>query len=223
MAEYRLIVDSACDYSEYNYITEEANNKASPNLYITGPFMAAEEVNRNKRIYSESEMDREVNRFITEKVNNRCALGELNHPPSADINLERSCHMITNLQRDGNVWIGKSKVLKNPCGNILKSLIEDEVRVGMSTRCLGQLNEGDNGVSRVKNMRLITVDAVADPSYSKAFVNGILESKVYNVDFSETEAAYEDFEKSMRILPVKGKEEYFMQKICEFMGKLKNI
>ena len=148
------------------------------------------------------------------------SLGELNHPPSADINLERACHLITKLEKNGNVWIGKAKVLTNPCGNVVRSLINDDVKIGMSTRCLGQLNEGANGVSNVKNMRLITVDCVADPSYSKAFVNGILESKSYNVDFTEVEEAYDTFEKGISKLPVGNKNEFYIKKISEFLNLL---
>lgn len=217
---YKLIVDSVNDYSDFDYLTEETNNKSQPNLYISGPFMAAEEVNRNKRIYNATEMENEVHRFIVEKVNNKCSLGELNHPPSADINLERACHLITKLEKDNNVWLGKAKVLTNPCGNVVRSLINDDVKIGMSTRCLGKLNEGANGISQVKDMRLITVDCVADPSYSKAFVNGILESKSYNVDFTEVEEAYDKFEKDMSKLPVGDKNEYYIEKIKEFLTLL---
>ena len=223
MALFKLIVDSIDNHANYDYLTEETNNKSTPNLYISGPFMAASEVNRNKRIYDADEMANEVERYIKEKVNTKCALGELNHPPSADLNLERACHLVVELKREGNVWYGKSKVLNNPCGNVIRSLINDGVQIGMSTRSLGQLEECGNGVNKVKNMRLIAIDCVADPSYSKAYVNGILESKTYNIDFTNAEEVYENFEKSMKVLPKHQLEEYKMQKIQEFFDKLSKI
>lgn len=220
MSLYKLIVDSACDFSDFDILTEETNNKSTPNLYISGPYMAAEEVNRNKRIYTVDEMASEVDRYINEKIKNDCALGELNHPPSADINLERACHRIVELKRDGNVWLGKARVLSSPCGNIIRCLINDGTKIGMSTRCLGQLNEESQGINRVKNMRLIAVDCVADPSYSKAFVNGILESKSYNIEYGELEEVYEKFEDSLKTLPKSNRNEYYVQKISEFLNKL---
>lgn len=222
MAVYKLIVDSVENHKDFDYLIEESNGKSNPSLYITGPFMAASEVNRNKRIYDAHEMEEEVNRYITEKVNQKCALGELNHPPSADLNLERACHLVTELRREGNVWFGKSKVLNNPCGNIVRSLINDGVKIGMSTRSLGQLEESANGISKVHNMRLIAIDAVADPSYSKAYVNGILESKSYNLDFTEAEEAYEYLDKSFKTLPKHDTMEYKLEKISEFFKLLTN-
>lgn len=220
MAVYKLIVDSVQNHQDFDYLIEESNGKSNPSLYITGPFMAACEVNRNKRIYDAHEMEEEVNRYIVEKVNQKCALGELNHPPSADLNLERACHLVTELKRDGNVWIGKSKVLNNPCGNIVRSLINDGVKIGMSTRSLGQLEESENGINKVHNMRLIAIDAVADPSYSKAYVNGILESKSYNLDFTEAEQAYDYLDKSFQTMPKHNEMEYKLQKISEFFELL---
>lgn len=222
MAGFKLIVDSVKDYGEYTYLTEEANNKTTPNLYIIGPYMAANEVNRNKRIYNSEEMNNEVNRFIAEKVQNGSSVGELNHPPNADINLERACHLITELKRENDVWVGKSKVLSGPCGNVVRSLINDQVRFGMSTRCLGKVRQTPDNIGQVYDMRLITVDCVADPSYSKAFVNGILESKTYNIDFTECEEAYDEFEDSMKTLPVKNRNEYYIKRISEFLNKITN-
>lgn len=220
MATYKLIVDSVQNHQDFDYLIEEANGKTNPSLYITGPFMAASEVNRNKRIYDADEMANEVQRYIAEKVNQKCALGELNHPPSADLNLERACHMVIELRRENNVWFGKSKVLNNPCGNIVRSLINDGVKIGMSTRSLGQLEESTNGINKVRNMRLIAVDAVADPSYSKAYVNGILESKTYNLDFTEAEEAYDFLEKSFESIPAHDSMAYKLEKIEQFFNKL---
>merc|ERR1711998_404446 len=99
----------------------------------------AEGVNRNKRIYPLDEMQRETKRYENLMVKTGRAMGELNHPTTADVDLERACHLVTEMSQDGNVFYGKSKVLSTPTGLIVRSLINDGVRVGMSSRALGQL------------------------------------------------------------------------------------
>ena len=142
--------------------------------------MMAERVNKNKRMYPIDELRREVQRYNEEMVIPGRAMGELNHPATADVDLERACHMVTDLYEDNNVFYGKSKVLSTPCGLIVRSLINDGVKVGMSSRALGTLEEGSNH-NVVRNLKLVAIDCVADPSFPKAFVNGILESKQWVV------------------------------------------
>ena len=137
------------------------------------------------------------------------AMGELNHPTTADVDLERACHMVTELTQDGTVFYGKSKVLSTPCGQIVRSLINDGVKVGMSSRALGTLEEGTEH-NVVKNMKLVAIDCVADPSYPKAFVNGILESKQWvMVDDNRYEEVYEKFRKITATVTKKGKRYLF--------------
>ena len=168
-------------------------------------------------------MKTEVDRYVTEMVKTQRAIGELNHPASADVNPERACHVVTEMWQDGNVFYGKSKVLSTPMGQILRSLINDGVRVGMSSRALGKLEETNNGVSKVTDMRLVAVDCVADPSFNKAFVNGILESKQYVLgndgDFAEV---YDKFEKSISNLPKKAVESFLMEQVLKFINNIKN-
>ena len=190
-------------------------------MKIRGPYMACEEVNKNKRIYTESDMEREVNRYVQEMVIPKRALGELNHPASAEVDLERACHMVTSLRKDGNIIIGESIVLSTPVGQIVRSLINDGVKVGMSSRALGQLEEQSNGINRVNEMRLIAVDCVADPSCPKAFVNGILESKQYVLGMDgKLEEVYESFEKSIRGLPKHDVASFLKEQIISFLAKL---
>ena len=148
-------------------------------------------------------------------------MGELNHPTTADVDLGRACHLVTELTQDGNVFYGKSKVLSTPTGLIVRSLISDGVKVGMSTRGLGQLVSESSGNSRVKDFRLVAVDCVADPSFPKAFVNGILESKQYvlaqNGSFEEL---YDSFENKIKTLPRNNKEEYLKNSILSFINNL---
>ena len=147
-------------------------------------------------------------------------MGELNHPTTADVDLERACHMVTELSQDGNVFYGKSKVLTTPCGQIVRSLVNDGVKVGMSSRALGTLEEG-NEHSTVKNMKLVAIDCVADPSYPKAFVNGILESKQYVVNkYGQYEEVYDNFEKSLKILPKKEVDSFLRDRILSFIKSI---
>ncbi len=218
---FKLIVETPTDNNEFEYIVEEKNSNETRNFYIKGPYMMAEGVNRNKRVYSLDEMKNEVSRYTTEMIKTGRAMGELNHPSTADVDLGRACHLVTELYQDGNVFYGKSKVLSTPTGLIVRSLINDGVKVGMSTRGLGQLVSENNGYNRVKDFRLVAVDCVADPSFSKAFVNGILESKQYvlNKDGS-FEERYDNFENNIKTLPLKNKDEYLRKAIVEFISKL---
>jgi len=218
---FKLIVETPTDNNEFEYIVEEKNSNETRNFYIKGPYMMAEGVNRNKRVYSLDEMRNEVSRYTTEMIKTGRAMGELNHPSTADVDLGRACHLVTELYQDGNVFYGKSKVLSTPTGLIVRSLINDGVKVGMSTRGLGQLVSENNGYNRVKDFRLVAVDCVADPSFSKAFVNGILESKQYvlNKDGS-FEEKYDNFENNIKTLPSKNKDEYLRKVIVDFISKL---
>jgi hypothetical protein len=217
----RLLVEQPASQDDFDVIWEEQNNNKPSNLYITGPYMQCESVNKNKRIYSEGEMDREVNRYINEMVKNNRAMGELNHPTKAEVDLERACHMVTELKKDGNTYYGKSKVLSTPTGMIVRSLVNDGVKIGMSSRALGRLTEHTNGISRVSDFRLVAVDCVADPSCPSAFVNGILESKQYVLkEDGRLEEYYESFSNGMSSLPKKDVEQYLKDQIITFFQKI---
>ena len=204
-----------------DYLIEEGNKDKPATMYITGTYMVANERNRNNRIYNEQEMINEVARYNKEFVSQNRALGELEHPQSATINSERACHMITELRMEGNIAKGKSRVLSTPTGQIVKSLIQDGVRLGVSSRALGELYE-KSGVNHVKNMKLITIDVVADPSAPGAFVNGILESKnfIINKD-GNFEELYDTFERKLSSLPRKDVDFYLKEQILHFINSLK--
>jgi hypothetical protein len=209
---------------EYEYILEEQNNNKPSNLYITGPYMQCEMINKNKRVYSENEMDREVTRYINEMVKTKRAMGELNHPTKAEVDLERACHLVVDLKKEGNTYYGKSKILSTPTGQIVRSLIQDGVKVGMSSRALGKLTEQHNGVNRVSEFRLVAVDCVADPSCPSAFVNGILESKQYVVrEDGRLEEIYNSFNNGISSLPKKDVESYLKEQIFVFLSKISKV
>ena len=205
---------------EFEYIYEEQNRNAPASLYIRGPYMMAEDVNKNNRRYPKDELEREVKRYNEEMIKTQRAMGELNHPTSADVDLEIACHLVTEMHCEGNIYVGKSKVLSTPCGLIVKSLINDGVKVGMSSRALGTLEEGTK-CNTVRNMRLIAVDCVADPSCPKAFVNGILESKQFVLAADgKFEEAYESFKRGIDTLPKKDVDKFLTEQILKFISRL---
>jgi len=215
-----LLVEKPALEDQFEYVVEESNRNSPSTLYIKGPYMMAEGVNKNKRLYPIEELRREVQRYNEEMVIPGRAMGELNHPTTADVDLERACHIVTELYEEDNVFFGKSKVLSTPCGLIVKSLINDGVKVGMSSRALGTLEEGTSH-NVVRNLKLVAVDCVADPSFPKAFVNGILESKQWVVaENGKYEEVYESFEKSLRNLPKKGVDFFLREQILKFIQSI---
>ena len=220
----RLLVETPAPQEQFEYILEEKNSKEPGKLFIQGPYMMCETVNKNQRVYSRDDMSREVNRYIKEMVSTQRAMGELNHPTSAEVNLERACHLVTNLKMEDNDVMGKSQVLSTPMGKIVRSLINDGVKVGMSSRALGKLNEETGGVNRVTDMRLVAIDCVADPSCPTAFVNGILESKQFVLkDDGHLEEVYETFERALKNLPSKDINNFLKEQVLSFFNFLKSV
>lgn len=204
-----------------DYLIEEGNKDKPANLYVKGVYMVAEEKNRNNRIYSHEEMAKEVQRYNEEFVSKNRALGELEHPQSATVNSERACHLIMELHMEGNKVIGKSKVLSTPLGEVMKCLIRDGVKMGMSSRALGSLVNKE-GVNHVENMKLIAIDAVADPSAPGAFVNGILESKSFVLKQNGMyEEIYDSFESKLSQLPRKDVDLHLREAIIHFINSIK--
>lgn len=157
-------------------IITEAKADGGKDLYITGPFLQAEVVNRNGRKYPSHVMEREVARYMKEAVSKGRAVGELGHPNGPQINLDRISHKIVDLRKEGNNYIGKAKILNTPAGQIARGLIEDGVQLGVSSRGMGSLKPR-NGINEVQDdFYLATAaDIVHDPSAPDAFVNGIME------------------------------------------------
>jgi hypothetical protein len=163
-----------------NYLTEEADGKKI--LHIEGPFLVAEKKNRNGRLYEFNTLRKEVDRYTEEYINKNRAFGELGHPESPSINLDRVAILIKSLKEDGTQWIGKARVLDTPMGEIAKKLIEGGAQLGVSSRGMGSL-KNVNGVNIVQNdFYLATAaDIVADPSAPGAFVQGIMEGKEWMI------------------------------------------
>ncbi len=159
---------------EVQLITEEKNGKKEQ--YIEGVFLQAGIKNRNGRIYPVETMKKEVNRYIKEFVNKKRAYGELGHPEGPTINLERVSHLITDLKEDGKNFVGKAKILSTPMGNIVKGLLNDGAKLGVSSRGMGSVEQRGNAQYVQDDFMLATAaDIVADPSAPDAFVEGIME------------------------------------------------
>lgn len=169
----KLLVETVTDVK---YINEEVDGKKI--LHIEGVFLQAEQKNKNGRIYPRKILEREVARYMQEKVQADRAWGELGHPDSPTINLDRASHRIISLKEDGNNWVGKARILSTPHGNIVKALIEDGGRIGVSSRGIGTLKMSE-GVNMVQDdYHLATAaDIVADPSAPDAYVRGLMEQK----------------------------------------------
>jgi hypothetical protein len=153
----------------------EEGTDGKKSYFIEGVFAQADTPNRNKRSYPMKVMEREINNY-QKLIDQRRSLGELNHPQHPQVNPERASHLITELRFDGNNVIGKAKVLGTPVGNIVKSLLDENVMLGVSTRGLGSLKSMNNGINEVQDdFTLNTIDIVSDPSGIDCWVNGIME------------------------------------------------
>ncbi len=203
-----------------NYLTEEKDGKKT--LFIEGPFLVSEKVNRNGRMYKEETMRKEVNRYQEEYINKNRAFGELGHPDTPSINLDRVSHLIVGLRQEGSDWIGKAKILETPMGNIAKNLIEGGAQLGVSSRGMGSLKTV-NGINIVQDdFHLATAaDIVADPSAPGAFVQGIMEGKEWMlVDGRWTEVQYEEAKKQIRQASRKEIEQVSLKIFENFIKKL---
>ena len=170
------------EYNEAKPLVESKDN-GKKDYFIEGVFMQADIKNRNGRVYPKEIMDKEVKRYIKEFVNEQRAFGELGHPEGPTINLDKVSHMITELNEDGTNWVGKAKILSTPNGEIVKNLIDDGAKLGVSSRGLGSLEQKSDAQYVKSDFQLATAgDIVADPSAPDAFVDGIMEGVEWIMD-----------------------------------------
>jgi len=165
------------EISDVKFITEGKGSKKK--MYIEGVFLQGDLKNRNGRMYPVNTLAKEVNRYNEAFVAKGRALGELGHPDGPTVNLDRVSHKITSLRQEGNNFVGKAQILNTPMGKIASSLLDEGVKLGVSSRGVGSLRESSNGCKMVgEDFQLATAaDIVADPSAPDAFVNGIMEGK----------------------------------------------
>jgi len=213
-------------------ISEEATNvefltevkkDGGKNYFIEGIFMQANKKNRNGRIYPTEVLQKEAKRYTTEFIKKKRAFGELGHPDGPTVNLERVSHMIEELEEVDQNFMGRAKILDTPYGKIVKNLIDEGAQLGVSSRGMGSLKSGKNGISEVQgDFYLATAaDIVADPSAPDAFVAGIMEGKEWIWDnglLKETQIQeYKDkIEKTSR----KDRENALVEAFKDFIVKL---
>jgi len=201
----------------------EATKSGGKSNFIEGIFMQANKKNRNGRIYPTEILQKEARRYTTEFIKKKRAFGELGHPDGPTVNLERVSHMIEELEEVGQNFMGRAKILDTPYGKIVKNLIDEGAQLGVSSRGMGSLKAGKNGISEVQgDFYLATAaDIVADPSAPDAFVAGIMEGKEWVWDnglLKETQIQeYKDkIEKSSR----KDRENVLVEAFKDFIVKL---
>ena len=168
-----------CEVNEQDveYITEAKEN-GQKDYKIKGVFMQGEIKNRYGRVYPMQVLDEQVKNYTDNYVNQNRAYGELGHPSGPTINLERVSHMITDLTKDGTNYIGEAKIMDTPYGKIVKNLMDEGAKLGVSSRGMGSLKQNGNSQVVQKDYHLATAaDIVADPSAPDAFVEGIMEGK----------------------------------------------
>jgi len=205
-----------------NYVVEEKLGKGK-DYFIEGVFLQSNIRNKNGRMYTKDVMQKEVNRYIQEYVNKNRAYGELGHPDGPSINLDRVSHMTKSITEDGDNYIGKAKIMDTPYGKIVKALIDEGANLGVSSRGMGSLKTGKDGVQLVQDdfMLATAADIVADPSAPDAFVRGIMENREWIfVDGKFVEKQIEEVKRNIKRASSKNLEE---EKLNAFRNFLKSI
>ena len=206
-------------------LVEKDESTDQKNYYIKGVFLQAEQKNRNGRVYPLTTMQKEVDRYSKQYIDTNRAFGELGHPEGPTINLERTSHLIQSLKEDGNNYVGKAKILSTPMGEIVKNLLADGARLGVSSRGMGSLkaSKREGGTQMVQSdFQLATAaDIVADPSAPDAFVNGVMEGVEWIWDNGVIKAQkIEEFKHSIRRAKTHKLQEVKLRAFSNFLENL---
>lgn len=215
------LIAEYCDHDLSLIKESKANGEKT--YQIEGVFAQANTPNRNKRVYTMQVLKPAVDKYFAEQVSKGRAVGELNHPDGPTINLDKVSHRITDLKFEGNNVVGKALILDTPMGQIVKGLLEGGCQLGVSTRGMGSLVQGNNGISEVKNdYQLNTVDIVQDPSAPDAFVDGIMEGVdwVWNNGLIEAQNI-EKIETEIKRTPSRALAEAKVREFENFLSLLK--
>jgi len=212
------------EFSETNLeVLTEAKKDGTKSYAIEGVFAQAEAKNRNGRIYPKKIMESAVHKYVTDQVKTGRAVGELNHPEGPTVNLDKVSHLITDLHWEGNNVVGKASILGTPMGEIVKGLLEGGVRLGVSTRGMGSLEQRESAMYVGEDFVLSTIDIVQDPSAHEAFVNGIMEGVdwIWNNGILQAQVI-EKMETEIRNAPRKGLYEVQTREFKNFLSSLKS-
>ena len=203
-------------------VVTEATKDGGKKYTIEGVFMSAEQKNRNGRIYPKPIMESAVNKYVGEQVSKGRAVGELNHPEGPTVNLDKVSHKIESLDWKGNDVVGKATILETPMGQIVKGLLDGGVRLGVSTRGMGSLQNNGNAMVVKDDFILNAVDIVQDPSAPSAFVNGVMEGVewVWNNGIIEAQAI-ERMETEIKKAPRANLYETQVREFKNFLSLLK--
>lgn len=231
---YKLITEAAApNFNGIEKIVESIDSEGQKQHYIEGIFIQTEKKNRNGRIYPKALMEKCVEAYMVDRMQNPKRLrtfGELGHPEGIEINLHRSSHLITELKWAGNDVLGKARLIDTEYGRVAKSILLAGGQLGVSSRGLGNVKEavGADNSALVNEYELIAVDIVADPSAPDGFVDGIMESVEYiKVGGSYTarslkrsEAAFSDLKESLETLPKHEKDAYVVECVKKFLASI---
>lgn len=221
MANMKLICETLEDV---HFVQESVEAGSKKNTFLEGVFMQAEIVNRNGRKYPLPVMESAVSKYIAEKINKKCAYGELDHPAGPTVNLKNVAIHIKGLVREGNNFVGKALVASTPQGDIVRGLLADGANLGVSSRALGSLKPSSQGYDLVEDLIIRTAaDVVADPSAHLAFVRGIMENVDYIYDASREawlEEKLDETKKTLKKVSVKQMEEMAETLFNNFLNDL---
>lgn len=228
MNSLQLITD-VVDFGSYEMLLEQDNVNKPRTLKIKGPYIVAEQMNANKRIYDKGLMERVISGYKKDYIDAGTAYCELNHQQSTSVNPKEASDRILSLTQQDNIWIGESIVLCSdakhgiigtPNGDIVASLLQHGGKIGKSTRGVGSINENTGRIDT--DYRMITVDTVLDPSGPNCFVDGILENKEFmiNTHGQIIECAFEAYEKSLQTLPLKNKQDAILSMFDTFLKSI---
>ena len=218
----KLLLEPIFEDTQIEFISEGENQQRK--LYISGPFSFHTTINRNGRIYPENIMDREINKFKS-LIESGQAVGELDHPDTPKLNLHNISHRITSLQKEGKTYFGKALVLDTPSGRIARNLAENGVKLGISSRALGSLTDTSRGKIVNEDLRVITWDIVARPSFSEAIMDTIYESKEWELINGRIIEVEQDFHSDNHIQKLleevkRWRDLYFKELILNQLGGL---
>lgn len=192
-----LLVEA--NFNDVEVINESVAENNGKNWYISGVFAQADVVNRNRRLYPKHVLDESFDAYQRDYVSPKRAVGELTHPATTVVNLDRITHIITEMKQDGNSYIGKAKILNTPCGKIVQALLEGGVQLGVSTRANGTVSKNRQGIDEVApGLSMSAIDIVYSPSAPDAFVTGLMEGADFvwdtsNADHNFVQALKEEF------------------------------
>lgn len=187
-----LLIEENLD--EELLVTEECLEEGkTPTMFIEGIFLKADSINKNKRMYPKAILEKEVNNYKENYINKGCSLGELDHPTSPNTNLQRVSHIVESLQKDGSTYTGRARLLNTPMGNIAKNLINEGIKLGVSSRGTGTVTKRGQSLVVGDNYRLMAIDLVCHPSVKEAVMQAVYEQQDWSHDLFDTEDEYYKF------------------------------